>query len=110
MKYFLLLCFLLALVDSKVPNQPFISFLKNSLSADEEDPCEQASESKDVCLAKTLDNQNTQCCYIKMDNEENSCQPTPKPLSQISNIIKTKQFKPFVKEIYGFSKYGKLSR
>ena len=106
MKYFLLLCFLLALVDSKVPNQPFISFLKNSLSADEEDPCEQASESKDVCLAKTLDNQNTQCCYIKMDNEENSCQPSPKPLSQISNIIKTKQFKPFVKEIYGFSKYG----
>jgi hypothetical protein len=97
---------LLALVDSKVPNQPFISFLKNSLSADEEDPCEQASESKDVCLAKTLDNQNTQCCYIKMDNEENSCQPSPKPLSQISNIIKTKQFKPFVKEIYGFSKYG----
>jgi hypothetical protein len=41
-----------------------------------------------------------------MDNEENSCQPSPKPLSQISNIIKTKQFKPFVKEIYGFSKYG----
>jgi len=109
MKYFLLLCFLLALANSKVPKESFVSFLDNSFSAEEQDPCQLASESKDVCLAKTLDDQNTQCCYIKMDKESEVCKSSPKPLPDISNIVNSPQFKPFVKEFYGFSQYGMTS-
>ena len=103
MKYFLLLCFLLVLVNSKVPNKSFKSFLEDSKISGLEDPC---AQSKDVCLAKILDDENTQCCYVKMEGEEEECARSPKPLSIFSNIINTKQFKPFSKEIFGYINNG----
>ena len=52
---------------------------------------------------KQLDDQNTQCCYIKMEKESEIFKSSPKSLSDISKIVNTQQFKQFVKEVYGFT-------
>ena len=115
MKYILLLFFLLALTNSKLPKASFKSLLENFNSRDGEDedpkdPCESGSDDKDKCVALPVSEKNAQCCYITSVNQEDEtekiCELSPKPLKDISNIIKAKQFKPLLKEVMGFAKYN----
>ena len=109
MKYILLFCFLIALSHSKLPKISFKSFLENLNSDfDEEDPC-RTQKDKASCLAFPSVLSYAQCCYIKavddgIPNEE--CQLSPKPLKDITDIVKAKQFDPLTREVYGFMKYG----
>ena len=106
MKYFLLLCFLLAFSISKLPTESDYSSLS-------EDSCT-AAESKDQCLNIELDEEDSQCCYMNgsFDGQEQkvcSSFMSPFPITELSNIMKTSQFKPFTKEVLGYMKYSSSS-
>ena len=96
-----------------MPKASFKSLLENFNSGDGEDedpeePCESGSDDKDKCVALPVSDKNAQCCYITsvFGNEtEKICELSPKPIKDISNIIKAKQFKPLLKEVFGFAKY-----
>lgn len=106
MKYFLTLFFLLALVNSKVPNHSLFSFLEDpSLKESGNDPC-QKHTTKDQCLAQVLTDKSKQCCFIQTNKETEECESSPNPLSDISNIVNSPQFKPLAREIIGFTKYS----
>ena len=108
MKFALLLCFLIAFVNSKFPTQSFNSLLENS--SDEDNlKCIAASESKDICVDVKLDNQNNQCCYLDaafLNQTQKVCYPLPKNIGDFTKIINFKQFKPLTKEVFGFIKYS----
>ena len=104
MKYFLTIFFLLALVNSKEPNQSLFSFLENS-SLTETDPCK-TQTTKDQCLAQTLTDKNKQCCFIQNNKQTETCESSPNPLSDIANIVNSPQFKPLAREIAGYAKYS----
>lgn len=110
MKYTLLLCFLIAFINSKLPTESFNSLLEKENSSDEDNlKCLAGSASKDICVDINLDNQNNQCCYLdaSFQNEtQKACYPFPKNIGDYTNVINTKQFKPLTKEVYGYIKYS----
>ena len=110
MKYALLLCFLIAFVNSKFPTESFNSLLEKENSSDEDKlKCFAGSVSKDICVDIKLDNQNNQCCYLDtaFQNEtQKECYPFPKNIGDYTKVINFKQFKPLTKEVYGYIKYS----
>ena len=109
MKYTLLLFFLIAFANSKLPTESLNSLLENLNSDEDRLKCIPGSTSKDICVNIKLDDQNNQCCYLDMAFEnktEKACQQFPKDLGDYTNVINAKQFKPLTKEIYGYIKYS----
>ena len=101
---------MLALVNSKVPNQSLFSFLENSpLNDSEEDPCK-AHTTKDQCLAQTLTDKNKQCCFVQRNKETETCESSPNPLSDIANIFNSPQFKPLAREVVGYANYSSAEK
>lgn len=113
--YVLLLCFLIAFANSKLPKFRFKSFLESIKSDydddddhdddDLDDICESGRESSSACQSIPLKYKNLQCCYItEMDGNEydRDCEPLPNPSKDIQNIVENKQFKALYEEILRF--------
>ena len=111
MKSILLLFFLIVLAYSKLPEESFKSLLEYDNGDDDEmgNPCLDVKNKND-CLATSVSNGKSQCCYnTKTINKEQAveiCELSPKPLKDFSTIIKAKQFKPLIREVYGYIGYG----
>lgn len=110
MKYTLLLCFLIAFANSKLPTESFNSLLEKENSSDDDKlKCFAGSASKDICVDIKLDDQNNQCCYLDaaFKNEtQKICSVLPKNIGDYTKVINFKQFKPLTKEVYGYIKYS----
>jgi len=50
-----------------------------------------------------LTDKTKQCCFIQTNKEE--CDSSPNPLSDIANIVNSKEFKPLARKIVGYGKY-----
>ena len=104
MKYALLLCFLIAFTNSKLPKFGIKSFLESIKSEEGEVECTD-SESKDTCSTISLPDKGEQCCWFTDRSEsepKTACDNFPKPSKEFLDIVNNKQFTPAFKEIYGF--------
>ena len=110
MKYALLLCVLIAFVNSKLPKLGIKSFLESIKSDYDEDQtgpfCWQAT-SKDACTAISLTKKGDQCCWAtdrSKSEPESECAYFPKPIKDYKDLINNKQYNPFFKEYMDFLK------
>lgn len=113
MKYALLLCVLIAFVNSKLPKlgiKSFLESIKSDYDEDQNGPSCRGVESKDACTAISLTNKGEQCCWETNragDEPKSSCDTFPKPSKDLQDLVNNKQFSPLYKEFAGF--FGEIS-
>ena len=118
MKNLFLIALLFVLVTSKIEkiNKSLLSIAKTFLSEEQDpdfgNPCEAATDAnkwKKFPLSDTIP--GAQCCYIKATIDgapfpevgEGICEVNIKPFAPYSNLAKSSQFIPFVREVVGFA-------
>ncbi len=108
MKYALLLCVLIAFVNSKLPKlgiKSFLESIKSDYDEDQNGPSCRGVESKDACTAISLTDEVDQCCWVtdRSESEPKSvCGNLPKPIKDYKDLLNNKQLNSLHKEIFGF--------
>lgn len=117
MKYSILFCLVFILINSKVEINHYKSFLKltKDLLYDDDDSddsfkiCNKGKD-RDICIKNNLPDSFLECCFLSAEfqnhgedpQSESLCQALPKKIGEIENIVKLKQTKELIKEVYGF--------
>ena len=100
MKYALLLCILIAFVNSKLPKlgiKSFLESIKSVVDEDQDGPFCSVAKSKDACIAISLTKKDEQCCwetYRAHGEPKSSCRSSPKPSKDFQDLVNNKQYIP----------------
>ena len=110
MKYSVLLCLLLALVNSKIERKSFIVKAFNRLSSGEEE-CQVEGQHKDVeeCKNTILKEKDEMCCDGSMkflDQDLHTCTSLPKMLDLFYNLAQMPETKAMANETFGYYLYN----
>ena len=115
MKYSILLCLLLVLVNSKIEPKSFLTKVIKNFSEDEDygdeddDLCYSISGKKE-CRNTLFPEKDLMCCYLsakveEFPQEEGGCIPMPTVIDLFSDLASLTETKAIVKEVFGYYLY-----
>ena len=113
MKYTIIFCLFIVFTNSRKEIKPKFS-LENSLIRNSYDSFIKESvckaETKDKCKALSNPEEDRVCCYMERivndKTEEERCRAFPKDIDKRGELVKTKEYKAYKKEEFGYRIYA----